>query len=312
MSKSNKKIQAFIFLIKILLFLTVIWLFFNQIFSIDWKVNEDISIQDPFLFIIVILLIAVNWGIEFLKWEVILKVSKVRSSLQNNIKSFLAGILTGFLTPNMIGNFLGRMFYFQRRERPAIILLTLFSNAAQFLGSIFFGFIAIYWLGIPHHLTVPHQDIYIVLAGIFILGLLLLYFKFEKINIRWIQQNKYAVKVIPLIQNATFFRLKLLSLSFARHFVFSIQYWLLLKTLGQEINLEWLGWIWQVFFWATIVPSLWLGKIVIRESIALLILAPLTSNPPLILVASVGLWCLNQAIPAMIGIPFLTKKSTSI
>lgn len=310
MIKAKKNIEVFTFLLKILLFFALIWLFFNQVKRIDWSKWNDVTLQSPLLLAVVILLVFANWGFEFLKWDVVLNFSGVRSSGKMRFRSFLAGIITGLLTPNMIGNFIGRMFYFQRRDRVAIVLLTLFANAAQFLASIFFGLIAVLWLGIPgKSFAWSHESFLLTVILLFSL-LTLLYLKFERIPLKVVTGNKYIRRIIPLMKRRSFFRVKLLLLSLARHFIFSLQYWLLLKTFGLEIDLSWFGWIWQVFFWATLIPSLWFGKLVIRESMALWILAPLTGNPALILFASVFLWILNQAVPAATGIPYLrTQKA---
>lgn len=259
---------------------------------------------------LVILLVFANWGVEFVKWNVVLNFSVIRVTGKTRFKSFLAGIITGLLTPNMIGNFIGRMFYFQRRDRAAIVLLTLFSNAAQFLASIAFGLVAVFWLGVPGKNFAWPLGTFLIACVLVLALLTLLYFKFERIPLRLISGNKYVRRIAPLMKRYSFFRTKLLGLSLARHAIFSLQYWLLLKSFGLEIDLEWFGWIWQVFFWTTLIPSLWFGKLVIRESMALWILAPLTSNPAIVLFASVFLWILNQAVPAATGIPYLrTSKS---
>lgn len=308
--KAKKNIEVFTFLLKILLFFALIWLFFNQVRRVDWSQWNDFSLQHPLLLGVVILLVFVNWGLEFTKWNVVLNFSGVGARWKVRFRSFLAGIITGLLTPNMIGNFIGRMFYFQRRDRIAIVLLTLYANAAQFLASIFFGLIAVCWLGIPDRGFSWPENHFLAVVIVALALLTLLYFTFERIPFRPVAANKYIRRIRPLMIRRSFFRVKLLLLSFARHFVFTLQYWLLLKAFGLEINLGWFGWIWQVFFWATLIPSLWFGKLVIRESMALWILAPLTSNPALILFASVFLWVLNQAVPAAVGIPYLrTQKS---
>ncbi len=310
MIKAKKNIEVFTFLLKILLFFALVWLFFNQIKRIDWSTWSDVTLQSPFLLVVVIILVFVNWGFEFAKWNVVLGFSGVRTSWKIRFRSFLAGIITGLLTPNMIGNFIGRMFYFQRRDRVAVVLLTLFANAAQFLASIFFGLIALFWLGIPGKDFAWSHEGFMIATILFFSLLTLLYLKFECIPLKLVTGNKYVRRIIPLMKRRSFFRVKLLLLSIARHFIFSLQYWLLLKTFGLEIDLHWFGWIWQVFFWATLIPSLWFGKLVIRESMALWILAPLTGNPALILFASVFLWILNQAVPAATGIPYLrTQKA---
>lgn len=310
MTQANKNTGILTFLLKILLFGALMWLFFNQVKRADWSKWNDFSLHSPFLLGIVILLVFVNWGLEFAKWSVVLHFSGVRASPRVRLRSFLAGIITGLLTPNMIGNFIGRMFYFQRRDRVSIILLTLFANAAQFLASIFFGLIAVLWLGVPGKGFAWKHDTFLITVILAMGVLTLLYFTFERLPLPLVRENKYIRRIRPLVTRRGFFRLRLLMLSFVRHFVFSLQYWLLLKAFGLPADLMWLGWIWQVFFWATLIPSLWFGKLVIRESMALWILAPLTTHPALVLFASVFLWVLNQAVPAATGIPYLrTQKS---
>lgn len=308
MIKFTQKNQTISFLVKILLFFGVIWLFYNQIIKIDWSEIDEIQIQKPLFLIATILLVFVNWFFEYLKWDEVLKVSESNVSLKIRIKSFLAGIVTGFLTPNMLGNFIGRMFYFQRRERVPIILLTLFSNAAQFIASITFGFIALIWLGTPKIIAFENSDFYLAILAPILVLLIWAFMRFEKIKVGFITRMKIYQKSIPLLQHAKAFRFKLMIFSLLRHGVFSLQYWLLLKAFGLEISWEWFGWIWQVFFWSTLIPSLWFGKLFIRESMALLILAPLTNEPSIILFASLILWVINQIVPALVGIPFITKK----
>ena len=309
MIKFTQKIQTISFLVKILLFLAVIWLFYNQLNKIDWSNINDLHLQKPILFIFTIVLVFFNWFFEYLKWDEVLKTSNSKTSLKIKIKSFLAGIVTGFLTPNMIGNFIGRMFYFQRRERIPIILLTLFSNAAQFIASILFGFIALIWLGAPKVIAFENSDFYLAILSPILVLLMWAFFRFEKIKVGFITRMKIYKKSVPLMLNAKNFRFKLMIFSLVRHAIFSLQYWLLLQAFGLEIGWEWFGWIWQVFFWSTLIPSLWFGKLFIRESMALLILAPLTSEPSIVLFTSLILWSINQILPSLLGIPFITKKT---
>lgn len=295
-------------MIKILLFFSVIWLFSNQVKRITWEEWNTVEIQHFPLLLLVIGLVFVNWGLEYVKWNLLLKTAQISSNQPQKVKAFLAGILTGLLTPNLLGNFIGRLFYFQRRDRSAIILLTLFSNGAQFLASILFGIIAISWLGFPEKIGASVTTFYGFVSFFLLLLIVFAYFYFEHLAI--IRSRKQFQKLALLFKNDTLFRFKLLLLSLLRHLVFSIQYVLVLKSVGISVDLSWMGWIWQVFFWSTLVPSLWMGKLFVRESIALLVLAPLTTNSALVLISSISLWILNQAIPALIGIPFLGKKKS--
>lgn len=296
-------------MIKILLFFIVFWLFFNQVRRISWEEWKAIKIQNFPLLFLAIVLVVVNWGFEYLKWNLLLKTAKISSEPPQKIKAFLAGILTGLLTPNLLGNFIGRLFYFQRRDRSSIIILTFFSNGAQFLASILFGVLAVAWLGLPETIAESISILNWYIISFLLIFILLVYFLFE--HLPYIRSQKQIIKLTILLKNDLFFRIKLLLFSLMRHIVFSLQYVLVLKSVGVSVDITWMGWIWQVFFWATLIPSLWMGKLFVRESMALLVLATLTPNSALIFISSISLWILNQAIPAMIGIPFLGKKKNA-
>lgn len=310
MAKTIKNTRIPVLLLKICLLVLLSWLFYRQFSKISWSEATSFTVYHPFSLIVAVPLVFVNWGFEWLKWGEILRMSDIRCTFEVRMKSFLAGIMTGLLTPNMLGNFIGRMFWFQRRDRPALILLTLFSNAAQFLASIIFGLLAIAWLGIQD-LGIPwSREKFLFFTSIGLLVLVLVYLFVEKIPLAIIRSNKWMDRLVPWMQQSRFFRFRLLLFSILRHGVFSCQYWLLLQAFGLDAEITWFGWIWQVFFWATLIPSLWFGKIVIRESMALWILGPLTGNPGIVLFTSVFLWVINQGIPAAIGIPYFRKNKT--
>lgn len=310
MAKTIKNTRIPVLLLKICLLIALSWLFYRQFGKIAWNEAASFSVKYPFSLIAAILLVFANWGFEWLKWREILRMSDIQSAFEVQIKSFLAGIITGLLTPNMLGNFIGRMFWFQRRDRAALILLTLFSNAAQFLASVIFGLLAIAWLGVQDLGILWSREKFLLFTGIGLLALIVLYLFIEKIPLAIIRSNKWMDRLIPWMQQSRFFRFRLLLFSLLRHAVFSAQYWLLLQAFGLEVEWAWIGWIWQVFFWTTLIPSLWFGKLVIRESMALWILGPLTGNPGIVLFTSVFLWVINQGIPAAIGIPYFRKNKT--
>jgi hypothetical protein len=281
---------------------------YRQVQKIDLKEVKSIKIQNYSSFFLAIIFVFLNLGIEFLKWKFILKLSKINANFQVQLKSFMAGIVTGLITPNTIGNFIGRIFYFQRRFRISLVLLTLISNASQFFSSIFFGIVSVIFFGIAKVKGENSEISTNFSILIFLLIILFFFFRFEKIKFSFVQNNRLIDRIKPFLVSNKTFRLKLLMLSIFRHGVFSFQYWLLLYSFGIEVDWFWLGMIWQVFFFTTLTPSFWFGKLVIRESIALLILSPFTSQPELVLLCSVILWLVNQGFPALIGIPFVKFK----
>ena len=274
-------------------------IFYNQLQKIAWKNIQAISIVNPIPLGLAIVLAFVNQYLEFRKWKATLNF--IQESSQQ-VQSYLAGVLTGFLTPSLLGNFIGRMYYYPRKKRSQIIVLTLLGNGAQFLASIYFGLLSLACLG-QKQLNIPSFDMIYTSIGLGIL--LLIYFYFDKFPL---PIEKWKTKIIPLLSNTRELRLHVLILSMLRYLVFSLQYFLVFQGFGIPFSFELLAWVWQIYFWSTLAPSLWLGKLFIRESIALWVLIPIIGHPEIILLTSVSLWILNQGIIALISIPFLKKQ----
>lgn len=277
--------------------LILVFLVYKQ--TSNWSIQhwKTIHIHHPILLLAVFLLSLFNWGIEFWKWETIVRFTGFQTTQKQRWYAYLAGISSGFVTPNFIGNFIGRIYHFPRIQRPYILVFTLFSNASQFFASILFGLFA-WWLVGTEQTALPKFPSYFIWisSGVIVL-FLFAYLGINQVSIlprKWRRFNRYLKKTRLL-------RFYLLIQSLIRHVVFSGQFVLLLAVFGFPVDGETWFWVWQVFFWSTWTPSLWFGKLVIRESFALLILAEIYGKPEIILTVSLLLWLINQALPACVG-----------
>jgi hypothetical protein len=147
--------------------------------------------------------------------------------------------------------------------------------------------------------------------GLFLVLLFLAYCFFERLNWSIIIKQKIFKKMAEVVRENSFFRTKVMTYSILRHVVFSVQFWLILYAFGQPVNFDTLLWIWQIFLWTTLIPSLWFGKLVIRESVAIWVLGALGYNEIAVLASSVLLWLINLAFPALLGLIICTKKNTT-
>ena len=277
----------------------VLAIIYTQLKKIDWKDLHAISIVEPISLVCALLLTFVNQFLEYRKWKATLTF--LEESTQT-VQSYLAGVLTGFLTPSLLGNFIGRMYYYPRKKRTQIIVLTFLGNGAQFLASISFGLLAVALLG-QEQLNIPRFNSGIAMGVITLM--LLVYFLFDKSPV---PIQKWKTKIIPLLAGTEKLRFKILLLSLLRYLVFSLQYSLLFHAFGIPFSLDLVLWVWQIFFWSTLATSLWLGKLFIRESIALWILLPIIGHPEIILLSSVSLWIINHGVTALIALPFFKKQ----
>ena len=252
---------------------------------------------DALLFLI--FLMPLNLFFEWQKWKVILRDEAVDQ--KQRLHSFLSGIVSGIITPAYAGNFIGRMLYFPKSSRKKIIVNTIASNGAQFIMSISMGLVAfqmIYSSSI--HLF---YHLLLMLAN---LSLYLLYFYgdsiIEKLPFRFIKQISGVVVSRDL-------RRTLICLSMFRYVVFVAQFVLALVVFDVPFNPDFIIWVMLMFGAITISPSLFMGKLIVRETVAITILTLIGIAVPSIILAAVSTWLLNQMLPALIA-TLLVKKRT--
>lgn len=302
----NYKLGKWLF--QLILLGLVCYFFYQQLSKISISSFGEIKLVVPLALVWAILLVCLNWYAEFLKWRLSVQLVQKDSSSSIQFKSFMAGVLSSFLTPNLLGNFVGRMYYFKRVYRSSIILLSLLANSAQFLASMLFGLVSLYVLVFPFQI----QDNLILaiqlVAGIMVLLAIFYYFFFEHYYPTYFKRKKWFIIFLQRLKNAHFLRMKLLFLSLLRHFIFSFQYILVLYAFGIEFKIEVFVLIWNVFFWSTLIPSLWFGKLLIRESVAIWIFTQNGYAGEVVLLASVIIWLVNQGLIALVSIPFLKWK----
>lgn len=287
-----------------MILLAVIAVFFYfQFIKIDWS-KEKIQLIHPFYLIITLLLVPMNWFLEWIKWVITLNIAEVQTTQKIKLNAFFAGIITGMLTPNMLGNFIGRIYYFERRNRISLIVLTLVSNYAQFIASIVFGIIGILILGkIPVDFEIDQFNFILIVIGLVVI---LFYFNFEWF-FKFLKRKARIHLLIRNIKRRRMYRWKILLLSFLRHGIFTLQFSFMLHAFGENLSLENVFWIWQVYLWVTIAPSLILGKLAIRESIAIWVLTLAGMGELTVLISSFLIWTFNLLLPTIIGL-FICKE----
>jgi hypothetical protein len=275
-----------------------------QLKKVDWN-KESIHIDHPMFFVLVLLLVPLNWLFEWWKWKSTLSVLEINPTKKVMIHSFFAGIVTGMLTPNMLGNFIGRMYYFQRNQRIPLIVLTLITNYAQFIASIVFGIVAILILKeTPFELDISGISLLLILGAI---SVFLFYFNFEWIFRFW-KKKSSILELIRNLKSRKIYRWRILMLSLARHVIFTLQFICMLHAFGESFSVLNVLWIWQVYLWITLAPSLFLGKLAIRESISIWVLGIAGMSELSVLISSFSIWTLNLLLPTLIGLVVCEKN----
>ena len=287
---------------KVIVTLLLLIFCFIQFSAIDWQQFKKIQLTQPLYFIFALILIIFNIAFEFFKWNLIVNKVKVVTSTTVRISSFFTGTATAFITPNLLGNFIGRIYYFERKYRGKIITHTLLSNGAQFISSMIGGIISILILGNKVKMLQSFPSLSFIF---FLLVLLLIYFVFDKI----FKSHKKLNRISLTLQDTTLLRTKFILLSLSRHLVFTSQYVCVLVSFGVNFDTEIYLYIFQIFFWSTLIPSIWIGKLFIRESVALYLLSTIISSGAIIICSAFLVWCMNQVFPALVSLIFIRKKN---
>jgi MFS family permease len=315
--KLNKNIKIFLnYVLGPLLFIWLSYSVFKQIKNQPNLEGSWLNIKASFTdsrvlnFILVFVLMFVNWSLEALKWKI--SVQGVQPvSFFRSLKAIFSGVSFSVTTPNRTGEYLGRVLYMDDGNRLKVISLTILGSISQLLVTIFFGLLGLLILrpGITNmHLSSWMEwikDLGIIGASLAFVVLTVFYFRIGWL-VKWIDKipaiKKYIWLINELEKTDTTLLMRLLSISMLRYFVFATQYFLLFRFFGVEVN--WWQGFWAtaiVFFVMAITPTIELFEVVKKMYITKEIFAIFTVNTLAIGFVTTTIWFINLVIPATIG-----------
>ena len=267
------------------------------------------------IFIIVIFLMFINWLFESIKWQILVKNFK-KINIKQSVISVLAGISIGIFTPNRIGEFVGRPYFLDSNKITSGVLATIVGSLSQSLTTILFGLLAInLYVSRNQQIIINHTNIYIVLAVSVLLVILISYVFFNPtVLIKIIKKSKYLKKYENELNFMSFYKpsdlRNILSFSILRYIIFFTQFYLLLLFFDVHIDLKQaiisVGLIYLFLF---IIPGFALSEIGVRGSLAIFFLGIYSSDYTAIFSASILLWIINLALPAVVGTFIVMRKS---
>ena len=315
--KLNKNIKIFLnYVLGPLLFIWLSYSVFKQIKNQPNLEGSWLNIKASFTdsrvlnFILVFVLMFVNWSLEALKWKI--SVQGVQPvSFFRSLKAIFSGVSFSVTTPNRTGDYLARVLYMDDGNRLKVISLTILGSISQLLVTIFFGLLGLLILrpGITNmHLSSWMEwikDLGIIGASLAFVVLTVFYFRIGWL-VKWIDKipaiKKYIWLINELEKTDTTLLMRLLSISMLRYFVFATQYFLLFRFFGVEVN--WWQGFWAtaiVFFVMAITPTIELFEVVKKMYITKEIFAIFTVNTLAIGFVTTTIWFINLVIPATIG-----------
>ncbi|MFI5172404.1 MAG: lysylphosphatidylglycerol synthase domain-containing protein [Chitinophagales bacterium] len=315
-TKSTKSIYWSV-AIKVAVFLLLIFALYKQLYqNNDVKQIPDMlknisGTQLSITLIVSFTLMLLNWGIEALKWKLLIqKINPIR--LIRTFKAVWTGVTLGLFTPNRIGEFGGRILYVPRKFRIRAVIVSLIGSFSQNLATIITGMVSmtifIYQI---EHIT-PFVFFSMILIGTLAVTLLLLAYYNLDVVVQLFKRNKFLRRVYSYTEVLNRYHSgdysRLLALSVLRYTVYTAQYLIFLRLYGAEITIvSGIAAIGVIYLAQTVVPSFAIVELITRGTIATLILSKYGVSDVVSLAATTSIWILNLILPAFLGYIFIIR-----
>jgi len=271
------------------------------------------------LLLLIVLLMFIQWMFEAIKWKMFLK-QHIKLSIIKAMKMIFTGISFSIATPNRFGEFIGRVLHLPQEIRLQATGYTFIGNFAQLIvtciaGSIGIGLIMDDLLleNLAQFKRIGFLLTY--LAPVLSLLCLFVYFK-AGVFFSWVSNIKFLQrwqdKLTQLSSLSRSLLVYVLLWSFLRYAIFLIQYWLMFKAIGLEIDFKQTAMaISTILMVLSILPTISLVELGLRWQISILVFAPFTANVFGLTMGVTLIWLLNMIVPAGIGAVLLLRKTFS-
>ena len=302
----NKKLYKYInLLFRITIAVFAVWFIYfkikdNFILNFHQIVTKDINFT---LLWTAILLMFLNWGTEAVKWRYsIKKIQKI--SITKAIQCTVTSITMGLITPNRIGEIPSRAILLNRNLFKELTLKTMVASFSQMLITLLFGAIGLLITNKYFNIEI---DTSILIAGFtfIILFTFLVYFKVSKLAKLLHSVNYFREReIFKALSDFSYQELvNLLLFSFLRYFIFTVQFYLVLTAFGVSLNsFNNIMLIPVCFMFASFIPTILISEIGVRGAVAVIVFGTISNFELEIIIASILLWMINVALPALIGI----------
>jgi len=274
----------------------------------DWTAIE-FHANAPFYLFFGFGLMFLNWSLEALKWQRLMEGLKPLT-FKEALRDVLAGLATGLVTPNRAGNFIGRIARLDKELRLKGMLRTFYANLVQFSITLIFGLLGLFFLSA----SVFESGFFLVLIGTLIgvsLSLLLIvYPKYVLVKpFCWLIPESLKGGIAELSAFSNQLKQNLMVLAILRYFIFVSQYVLVLIALNQSLSIPILfGSVAVMYLIMTLIPSLFMGKLFVREAAGLIVFSSIGIPDNVTILAGFMIWFINIALPGVVGAGLLVKK----
>jgi hypothetical protein len=264
---------------------------------------------------LIILLMLANWLAEAWKWKVVAaKIEKL--SIWQALKGVLTGLSLGFVTPHSWGDYAGRIWQMEEKNREKALGGILLSRGAQLAITLIFGLPGFFYLLSNSGNIMPGADnLFLFLSVTFAIITPLCIIYIGSIS-SWLGIFLGQFKWFSFLEVLTHFSskdsLQLLAISLLRYLIFSSQFLIVLLLFKVDLPIEILSMgIGFIFLAKSVIPAFnFLSDLGVREFSALLFFDTTGVGPLLIISASLFVWIVNILIPTIVGTSFVFSMKT--
>ncbi len=282
------------------------------------EVISKAKTANVYLIVTAFVLVFLNLFLQYTKWHLTTKTILKVDNKKKTFYSLFYGISGGAFTPARIGDYFGRAIVFKEKPVLEVAVATFVDKFFLLMMVIFWGsissilFLQLYY-EVNVYLTV---SLFIVLFVSFYLLTVLLINPATWNNILFNKLRSHNrlekwLKNLRVLKNLERnYTAKMFVFSFLNHSCYIIQFAIL--AIAFSGSYEILKYIWAaniVMFIKTIIPSVSLGELGIREGVSVFIFNRIGSTAVIGFNASIFLYLINLLFPSFIGLLLLTKKN---
>ncbi len=287
-------------LVRLVVFCAVLIYLYHHLQDQDLTLSSMVEMVYPGTVVtwLAVLLVPFNLGLEAWRWQYILSLkSPVRFS--RAAEGVLAGMAFALVTPHAVGDYLGRLMATPVPDKQRYVGSIMISRVALLMWTMLFGAIGVYYL----YGVLPA----IACAASGPLSLVLIYFVFRNWNF---PGRRFVASFLEGLQELKGRQLVAVCfLGLLRYLVFTFQFFLLLQGITPLDPFLILAGVTWIFLAKSVIPSVnFLGDLGVREFSAVLFFAVFTRDTWAVVAASLLLWCINIALPALAGSVILLKE----
>ncbi|MBX2975877.1 MAG: flippase-like domain-containing protein [Ignavibacteriaceae bacterium] len=290
-------------------------LFSYLYFSLDFSMLVGVIIgADKLLLFFAAILVIQNISLQFIKWRRICKLLLDESDSSLLLSSLFYGFSTGVFTPARIGEYFGRGVAFRKHAILDVTFATMFDKGFNFIVLVTGGGIGFLIFVIEKQILNLSTILFITLGIIatFLVGYFIVKYSLSKrlnsLIIKYDSKLQLITKIFLIIKEDKANTLFLLTLTILYYLTFHFQFALLLVSLDSSLSILNGFWIASIiFFVKTLIPSITIGELGVREAVSMYIVTYFAIQPELGFNTSFILYFINIICPALIGLIFVYR-----